>query len=309
MKTASFRFRGIFPLILATVLLAGTRLDLYAQQIVGSSIGYEAFPYARLAAPDPGARDLEIQTESWRAGAAFPLLFAGGKIVMLNQLNYRRVDFNYRNQPEEELDIDQAQSVEYTAFLIDSLSERWKMVVIATPGFASDFETKISSDDFTFQGAFGFIRRISENFSLGFGAAYIRDFGPPLPLPFLYLDWDKSERLNVTGIVPSNLDVAYRLVPEVDLGLSFNVGGNRYHGNPNKFTDEAGNPIRNPQMEYSEGTISPTATFHFLEWLHLEVEGGYAFYRNFEFLDGDDSKASFDLERSGYLRAGLILGR
>jgi hypothetical protein len=61
-------------------------------------------------------------------------------------------------------------------------------------------------------------------------------------------------------------------------------------------------------MEYSEGTISPIAYLHILEWLHLNMEGGFAFYRNFEFLDGDDEKASYDLEQTGYLRAALVLG-
>lgn len=309
MKAASIHVWGNIPFVILAILLAVTGKDLPAQQVIGASVGYEAFPYARLAVPAPEVRDMEIQTCSWRGGAVFPLLFADGRVILLNQLNYRRVDFNYRNEPEDGLEIDQAQSIEYTAFLVDSLSETWKIVAVLTPGFASDFETKISSDDFTFQGAFGFIRRIGENFSLGFGAAYIRDFGPPLPLPFLYLDWDKSEKLNLTGIVPSNLDLTYHIVPKVDLGFSFKVGGNRYHGNPNKFKDEEGNPIENPQMEYSEGTISPIAKIQLLEWVRLDVEGGYAFYRNFEFLDGDDSKGSFDLERSSFLRVGLTLGR
>jgi hypothetical protein len=62
-------------------------------------------------------------------------------------------------------------------------------------------------------------------------------------------------------------------------------------------------------MEYSEGTISPTVRIHFLEWLHLNFEDGFAFYRNFEFLEGDESKSSNDLERTGYLRTGLVFGR
>jgi hypothetical protein len=309
MKEVIINVWHIFLYVILVIFLTGISHHVMAQQTIGTSAVYEAFPYAKLAAPIPEARDLEIQTSSWSVSAAFPLLFSGGKFLMLNRLDYKRVDFNYRNLPDDNSDIEQAQSIEFTAFLIDSLSEKWKMVAILTPGFASDFETKLSSDDFTFQGVFGFIRQLGENLSLGFGAAYIRDFGPPLPLPFLYLDWDKTEKLNISGIIPSNLDLSYNLYPKIDLGLSFRVGGNRYHGNSNKYSDEQGNPIKNPQMEYSEGTISPIAKIHFLEWLHLNVEGGYAFYRNFEFLDGDNVKSSLDLERSGYLRATLVLGR
>jgi hypothetical protein len=308
MKMAVNRTRLLNSFFISVLLLPIVTCNLFAQQIFGISAGYEVFPFASLADPPPEAQDLEIETTSWSAGAAFPFDFTNGKFMILNQFNYKRVDFNYHNFPDNDPDIDQAQSIEYTAFLIDSLSPQWKMVAILSPGFASDFEAQLSSDDFTFQGAFGFIRRFNENFSFGFGAAYIRDFGPPLPLPFLYFDWDKSENLSVTGIVPNNLDVIYVLNPRIDLGLSFKVSGNRYHGNPSKFDDQQGNPIKNPQMEYSEGTISPTVQMHFLEWLHLNIEGGFAFYRNFRFLDGDEEEESFDLEKTSYLRVGIILG-
>ena len=275
---------------------------LQAQQAIGISVGYEYFPYAKLADPITGSEDFEIQTSIRNIGASFPLSFANGKILVFNKISYRRVDFSYRNFPEGGTEIEQAQSIKYTFFMLDSLSEKWSLVAILTPGLASDFEGKVTSDDFTFEGVFGFIRKFSKNFSFGAGAAYIRDFGKPLPLPFIYFDWNNGSKLSASGIVPNNIDLLYKLSPKVDLGLSLKIGGNRYHGDPRRFD------VNNPQMEYSEGTISPIAYLHILEWLHLNMEGGFAFYRNFEFLDGDDEKASYDLEQTGYLRAALVLG-
>jgi len=302
MEKTIVTLRTFFACIAISFLLAGICSNISAQQVIGLSIGYEYFPYAELADPIEGAEDFEIQTTSRSMGASFPLSFANGKILILNQISYKRVDFSYRNFPGGDSEIEQAQSIKYTFFMLDSLSEKWSLVAVLTPGLASDFEGKVTSDDFTFEGVFGFIRKFKKNFSLGAGAAYIRDFGKPLPLPFIYFDWNIGSNLSASGIVPNNIDLLYRLNPKVDLGLSLKIGGNRYHGDPRRFD------VKNPQMEYSEGTISPIVQLHISEWLHLNMEGGLAFYRNFEFLDGDDQKASYDLKQTGYLRAGLVLG-
>lgn len=284
------------------VFIAGTIGNASAQQVAGISFGYEYLPYAGLTDPEPETEDLEIQASSWNVGAAFPLAFSDGKIMILNQFKYKRINFEYRNFPEAGSDIDQAQSIEYTFFLVDSLSQNWKMVAVLTPGFASDFEAKVSSDDFTLQGVFGFIRKFRENLDIGFGAVYMRDFGKPLPLPFIYFEWNNGSKLRASGILPQNVDLLYDYSDMISIGLSLKITGNRYHGNPGKYD------VDNPQLKYSEGTISPTAQIHFTEWMHLNVEGGYAFYRNFEFMDGDETAASLDMNRTGYVRAQLVLG-
>jgi hypothetical protein len=176
------------------------------------------------------------------------------------------------------------------------------MVAVLAPGVASDFAAEITGDDFTFQGIFGFIRGLGENFQVGAGLSYIREFGPPLPLPFIYFDWNDGSNLSANGILPTNLDVSYRLAPQIGLGLSLKFSGNRYHGDPRRYG------VDNPQLEYSEGTVSPTAQFHFAEWIHLNAEGGYAFYRNFRFLDGAEEAASYDMEGTMYARGGIVLG-
>jgi hypothetical protein len=302
MKETTKNINKLFIFFVLCLLLTGISNYVSAQQVFGVSFGYEYFPSMELANPIAGAPGLEIQAEGWSLGAAFPLAFAEGKIIVLNQINYKRTDLSYQNMPEDGNDIEQIQSIGYTLFMIDSLSHKWKMVAVVTPGLASDFEGKVSSDDFTFGAVFGFIRRISKTFELGFGLAYMPDFGEPLPLPFLYIDWKIAPKLTANGILPTNMILAYKLNPKIDLGLSLKVDGNRYHGDPNKFG------VNNPLMKYSEGTLSPMVQFHFTKWLHMNIEGGFAFYRNFEFFDGDDEVQSLDLKQTGYLKTGLVLG-
>ena len=302
MKRTTMQFNQVFTCGALILLFIGISDNAIAQQVIGLSFGYEFFPYVKLADPITGSEDFEIKASSRSLGAAFPLGFAKGKIMVQNQINYKRTDFSYRNFPSGGPEIEQVQSVGYTFFMIDSLSTKWKMVAVAIPGLASDFEAEVSSDDFTFGAIFGFIRQMSKTFQLGFGIAYMPDFGEPLPLPFLYIDWKIIPKLSANGLLPTNMIFAYKLNPKIDLGLSLKVDGNRYHGDPDKFG------VDNPLMRYSEGTISPSVQIHFLRWLHLNVEGGFAFYRNFEFFDGDEKAQSLDLKQTGYLRTFLVLG-
>jgi len=299
-STKQRRLFCYFILSILFYLILGT--NVFGQDVMGISFNYETFPSVNLADPKTNAKDLKIQTDSWSMGAAFPLMFAEGKIMVLNKIQYKRVDFSYKNFLTG-TKVNQAQSIKFTSFIIDSLSEKWSLIVVMTPGLASDFKGSLTMDDFTLEAVLGFVRKYSKTFQLGFGLAYVRDFGSPIPMPFIYIDWNISSNLKLSGLVPVDLALTYKLNPMVDFGLAMKVRGDRYHGDPDKFK-----PTKNPQMEYSEGTLSPFIKIHFLDWIHLNIEGGYAVYRNFEFLDGNESAESYDLEKTGYLRAGLVLG-
>lgn len=266
------------------------------------SSGYEYFPRARLADPISGSEEFAIGARSWRFAAAFPARFANGRLMVRNSLTYKRTDFEYTNPPAATPGVEQVQSLEFSAFMIDSLSERWSIAAAVIPGLASDFEGSVSRDDFTFGAVLGLVRQMSETFQFGSGLAYVTDFGRPLPLPFFYLNWQITPRVNATGILPTDMAVVFTPSRRLDLGLSFAVDGTRYHGDPAKYG------AANPRMRYSEGTISPSVGVHLTQWLHANIEGGYAFYRNFEFFDGNRKTFSLDMKPIGYWRAVVALG-
>ena len=84
--------------------------------------------------------------------------------------------------------------------------------------------------------------------------------------------------------------------------MAVKVKGNRYHGDSDVWD------VDNPQMMHTTASVGPTAQVHFSKWLHLNLDGGYVFVHNFEFRDGDNVERSLDMERTGYLRAGLQIG-
>jgi len=275
---------------------------MVAQDVVGLSFGYEYLPSAELVTPLVDAPGLEIETRSWSLTGAFPLSFQEGKIMVHNRINYKKTSFSYKNFPVDGTEIEHAQYIEYSFFMIDSLSPKWKLAAMLMPILASDFESSLSKDDLIIGGILGLIRTIKPNLDLGFGLAYMSDFGNPIPLPFIYIDWQPAPKWIVNGIIPSNLIIGRQMTDWLDLGLELSVDGNRFHGNPAKF----GTP--KPYMRYSEGTLSSLARFHFSEWLHLNVQGGWGFYRNFEFYENRDKLNSFDMKKVGYFRTEVIIG-
>jgi hypothetical protein len=302
MKKQSIKFSkntlALFPLCLIIVSIF---CNTIAQETFGISVSYDYFPYTEQKDAIEGAPDLKIHTNTIGTKVAFPIILKEGKVFIKNYIEYKRVNFKYKHNPGD-IEINQAQSIKYTAFITDSLSPKWSLVVIVTPGLASDFEGDLSTDDITFEGVLGFIRKTRKKNEIGFGLAYVRDFGRPLPLPFIYFAWQISPKLRAGGLIPNSIDLIYTPHKVIDLGLSLKMSGNRYHGDPDNYG------IDNPQLEYSEGTVSPMVRINFTKWMHLNLEGGFAFARNFEFLDGNDKLESFDLKPTGYIRTGFVLG-
>ena len=80
-------------------IFLGKYSDILAKDIFGVGFGYEVFPHVQLAEPDQFTEDLQIQTSSWNVGIALPVMFANGKIMLKNNLNYKRIDFHHNNFP------------------------------------------------------------------------------------------------------------------------------------------------------------------------------------------------------------------
>ncbi len=302
MKQQSITFsKSTLIITLLCLVIVSALSNVIAQEVFGASVTYDYFPYTELKDDIAGAPDLKIHTNAIGARLAFPVSFKEGKVLIKNYIDYKRVNFKYKDIPDD-IEIDQAQSIKYTAFMTDSLSPKWTLVIVVTPGLASDFEGDLSTNDITLEGVLGFIRKTKKMNDIGFGLAYMRDFGRPIPVPFLYFAWQIRENLKAGGLLPNSLNLIYTPHKIIDLGLSYKTLGDRYHGDPDKHK------LDNPQMEYSEATVSPMVQINFTKWMHLNMEGGLAFARNFEFLDGNDSKQSLDLKPAGYFRTSFILG-
>ena len=83
MKKVTKKFNQFFICVSLILLFIGISDNSIAQQVIGLSFGYEFFPHVKLVDPITGSEDFEIKASSWSIGAAFPLSFAKGKIMVL----------------------------------------------------------------------------------------------------------------------------------------------------------------------------------------------------------------------------------
>ncbi len=101
MKKVFHNPRVVLPYLFALFFyLAGLGRNVFAQEAIGISVGYEYIPFTKFADPDPnvpGMEDVELQLNTISVGAALPLSFAEGKTLLLNSIGYSRIGFNWKN--------------------------------------------------------------------------------------------------------------------------------------------------------------------------------------------------------------------
>lgn len=114
--------------------------------------------------------DPQLQLRKFRATLTYPLVFAEGRTVLINEFSYQLIDFEFRRlEPKPKME--RAHAASYTLMSQRKFSQKWSIWALATPSMATDLKAKVSEDDFNFQAAVIGIRHFSERFSLGFGAA------------------------------------------------------------------------------------------------------------------------------------------
>ncbi len=286
--------------ILSLMIVLGAGL-VGAQPVAGVWGRYTYFPYAEIEGQGAPA-GTRVQVSSWQTGAAFPLSFSGGATLLLNSVAYEVMGLEYSGPSGSPTPVERVQKISYTLFFVQSLSDKWQLVAVATPGLASDFAGELSGDDVTFTGVLGVKHSFSERFSLGGGVAYERSFEEPLPLPFLLVEWAIAPKLALNALLPMNATLLYSPWETLDVGIFGEMGGSHFHGDPDKFG------VGNPVMDYSVASAGVEARMHLTKWAQVTLKGGHTFQRRFEFFDGADRASSYDLEQSWYVEGGLQLG-
>jgi hypothetical protein len=272
------------------------------------SASYDFYPFSNLADPEAGTffEDLEVRVATVKVKASYPSPVSQ-RTFLMHELLYDRFDMDYNNWIDSlgGPEIPHAHAVKYNLMIMHMLSQKWSLMAFITPGVATDFAAKLSTDDFTIETALVFVYKFSQKFSLGAGLAYSRQFGEPMPLPVLALDWNNGSNLKAQAIIPASLEFWYMMSSRFELGLVLTGDGNEYHGDPDRYGGD------NPKMKYSVLTLGPSLKYRFTESFSLLVDGGYTFLRRFEFtneINGTDVEDILDLENAAYVRIGFQIG-
>lgn len=248
-------------------------------------------------------REFVLQ-EEFSAGAALPLILSDGRTVILSQFFYQKSVYPY-----DEWNLETASTageetlhqISLFLMLVQRLSERVGLVAGAEPTIGSDLDQRLSSDDFYLDMLAGVQFYFAENLTVGPVVRYTTGDRRPFPLVMLY--WRPHPRWTVTGMLPDDLSVICRISSFLDVGLHFEYDLARYHGSQHAYRAD------DPRLFYQQATVGPTVQMNLKPWLHLKLEGGYAFGRSFTVRDGRVKVESVKPEPAYYLKAGFLMGR
>ena len=300
---------NILILMAVGVMMVNAGSTATAQSGPTFTVTYDLLPYQEFDEPiidNVAGTDTtyldnpRVQLRKLKGSLTYPVVFSGGRTVLVNDFAYQLIEFEYRGL---DYPLERLQAASYTLMLQHRLSPGWSVWALATPTLASDLQAEISEDDFNFQAAAIFIRHFSDRLSLGFGAAYTTQFGSGEVVPVLAFDWNNGKNLMARGIIPTSLEFWYRPGPRVDLGLVVSGDGNNFRGDPDIYQ------VQNPEVRYTMLTVGPAVRISLAPFIRLNMEGGIIGFHRFEFFDGDTESSSHDLKPSQYARIGVTFGR
>ena len=299
-----------FTLLAACCLLLLVSTPAQAQDFMPLRI--DGFPGTHLTDPPPvgqAGENMQIAFYNVSVGGVLPL--TRGSTRLLGGLRYEnlRVDL-LDDDGFVVFTPDHLHYLRADLFLFQRLSEQWTLGLSFAPGIASDFE-EIGSDDLRLQASALLLRRANDRLGYGFGASYLSDFGTPLVIPLLKVDYESASHVKFTATLPVNAYFGFALNPNTELGLAGNVSGTQYNINldPDRLPGDIQPVVAPPDdvdlpAKYSVLTVGPSLKQRVRGPFFVAAEAGLTVWRRFEF-DGDQIDDTLDQDRSLFLRFGI----
>jgi D-alanyl-D-alanine carboxypeptidase len=290
---------GPAAVMAAEVLGEVTGKDASPPPPPSASAGYTFFPYRTLERAGTRERLGQVRVTAQQVSATKPIVANEGRTRLDLTVSYQRLQFDYRDLT---FPLASVQALGATAFLRQSLSDAWGLILVAAPGYADDLKGPASLDavTLTFVGAGTY--RFSDRLEVGLGAALQNIFGELLPMPVAAVDWTITDRLWLKSILPINAELTWLPIDAVGLRASLLVSGSNYHGAESVY------PVRNPQVNYSAAMADLGVRWFILPSLHLTVHGGHTLMRRFEFSQGRATVPDGKYELANGMVYGIDVG-
>ena len=299
--------RTLTPLAACCVLLL---VSATAQAQDFMPLRIDGFPGTHLTDPPPvgqAGENMQIAFYTISIGGVLPLI--KGDTRLLGGLRYENLRVDLLDDDGFLLFTpDHLHYVRADLLLFQRLSNRWTLGLSFAPGIASDFE-EIGPDDLRFQASALLLRRVNDRLGYGFGAAYLSDFGTPLFIPMLKVDYESASHFKFTAMLPVNAYLGYAFSPNTELGLAGNISGTQYNINLDRLPGDIQPVVAAPDevdlpAKYSVLTVGPSFKQRVRGPFFVAAEAGITLWRRFEF-DGDQIDDTLDQDRSLFLRFGI----
>ncbi len=302
-------FRRFFSLFICFIFSA--TLPLYAQrEQIG--IRYEQFGAANLDKAEPAfLSGNALSAFAITANASFKVFLdkrGASSLTLGAQYRYVRLgqDIAVSSSPPVIFAPREAHFVFLDLVWQQRLSTDFTLFVAARPGVFSDFRDVVF-DHARLEGAAFVDWRISDELTLGLGAARTSNFGRVLIVPIAHVIYFGGESFMIDAIIPRNLDFIFYPSKEWELGVSFLLNGSEY-----RVGDAALNSLNMNQFGFANLTAGPIIRYQFLEKTYLSLEGGYTLLRRTELADNrlsGDARflRQFNPANTWFFRTGIQL--
>lgn len=262
--------------------------------------------------PSSGVKESPKETEfSFKEYGAFiniPFLLKNKNTAIISGIGYGTVKVSGENLPMDDYDQleEQLHAVYLQLGMSQKLKNNWRFTTIMRPTIASDFEDKRSSDDFILQGTAFAVKNINDHFSMGGGLAYTTRFGKPIAIPVLPLKY-KIHRHTISMLFPIRSGYSYSFGKNENLKIGFkqNVNGAQFNlttSIPSEYDASQINKVR-----YTRINLGGNINYQLGKFIQCEIHGGTTVRKKYTIQDISSETYQFDLEKSLFLRFGLLI--
>lgn len=105
---------------------------------------------------------------------------------------------------------------------------KWSSALMAIPRLSSDLAKPLDGNDFQFGGIALATYKKKETLKYSFGAYYNSEYFGDYYIPLLGIDWNVSNKWNLFGTLPINLNLEYKMNKIVHAGFGLNLLTNSY---------------------------------------------------------------------------------
>lgn len=193
---------------------------------------------------------------------------------------------------------DELYSLSLDLALRQRIAERWWLIVAPQPGISSDL-TALSGDDVLFRGVTRVDWAASDTLLLGLGVLYGTDFGEPLTLPLLRIEWDIGDTVYLSAVMPQRFALMAQIGTTAEAGLAGEISGAVFNLNDAQFAAQ--------RARYSLVNVGPLLRLRLAPALWLDVAGGLNLARRFE---SDVALQDYELLEFGqapFIRAAIAV--
>jgi len=237
-----------------------------------------------------------------KVSLTYPTLLKNKKTVLINGIEFTNLKPTFSGEINDSPVSRDFYSIAYNLAMVNPLGTKgWSYTLGLKPTLASDFEEKLSSEDFILQVLAMFSKRANENFKYGFGISYNTRFGKKQVIPLLQLIYKKN-KWETYAYLPAYVGQFYHFKTS-KIGLSVSVNGNNYNFSN---TNIATTGLDLDKLMYSRINIGPEYEIKLMKKLKLNLSGGIAVANKLDWLNGEgDSELDLSPENKAFFKVGL----